>query len=293
MRHLLSAEQLTLENVRAILQRADDLAAGAAADVDRPLVATLFLSPSLRTRVGYEVATQRLRGSCVTVNELRFDSAMSAAESVPDALRTVSGMVDVVVSRAPHDLAQVVDIAQPSCPVINGGDIREHPSQALIDVAAIERFAGPVAEQRIALCGDLRMRAVTSLLQVLCLTPPRQLLLASPPSRSATIPTALQALSQVVEPEEILDVDVLLLPGLAPRVGSDDLAPDVRRRYAADARMLARLPDSAIVTSPMPVIDEMTDDVRRDPRNVMFEHSDHGVWVRAALLERMMSIQAR
>ena len=287
-RHLLRMNDLSDADIETVLSRADELAAGGPSS--GPTIsnaATIFLTSSLRTRVGFAVAARRLGAGVVDVQEMRDDDTMSVGESFEDTLRTVSGMVDLIITRVPFDLGPEA-VASAVCPVINAGDAVEHPSQALIDISAIRTWAGPVDQRVIGICGDLSMRAVTSLLELLARTPPQRLLLFSPPSRRGAtehLPDSLAAVTSCSDTPEVRELDVLYLPGLPQSRGSDVLASAQRAKFAFGPEMAQLLPDSAVVLSPLPVIDEIEDSLRGDPRIKMFEQSDRGVFVRMALME--------
>ena len=285
-RHLVRASDLTDTDVRHLVERAEELAEGGTPQVEKSaLVGTLFLTPSMRTRVGFAAAAFRLGCSALPVTELRFDDKMSDAESLEDAVRVLTGMVDVLVTRSPRQLDHdwLRDFA--ACPLVNGGDSTEHPTQALVDIAAIEKFAGPVEDQRIAICGDARMRSVTSLLRLFGRMPPRSLVIAAPNGRGPLDPAGLIGQCEFVAPNDLGEFDVLLMPGLAPGTGPEILGPSERTAFSASACMLEGLSERGVVLSPMPVIDEIDNDVRKDPRLKMFEQSDHAVFVRMAILE--------
>ncbi len=286
MRHVLTVDDVSDEDVDRVLSRASELADGASPLRTAPLLATMFLSPSVRTRVGFSAAAVRLGGASVDASELRFGPAMSKSETFDDALRIVSGMVDVVVVRVPFRLdgEMVTRVAQ--CPVVNGGDEGgEHPSQALIDLAAIERFAGPVGELRIGLCGDLGMRAVSSLLRLLERRPPAALRLMAPEHRGVGVDLGRLADRSEISAVRLDTLDVLYLPGLPAGGPGGRLDDEQRAAYALTGRRLAEVDKAAVVLCPLPVIDEVDDMARTDPRIRMFEQSDHAVHVRTALLE--------
>jgi len=257
----------------------------------RPLVGLLFLTPSLRTRVGFASAAVRLGGAYVDALEARFTPDMSAPESFDDQLRTLSGMVDLVVARVPFALGPVAQESS-TVPVVNGGDgpAGEHPTQALIDLYSIERELGPVEGLRIAIVGDLTMRAVRSLLGLLDRRPPLELRLIGPEGRRAH-GVELDSLTMRTVVSSTLDVDaidVVYVAGLPQGVGPDALDEAARGRYAIDGDVLAALPQHALVVSPMPVIDEVTVEARRDPRVVFHRQSDRGVFVRMALVRHLL-----
>ena len=291
-RHIHTVGDLSDEDVSRILGRAKQLASRQTQVTPMEFeAATVFLTPSLRTRVGFTVAAQRLGARVVDIREARYDSSMSDGESFSDTLRTVSGMVDVIITRTPFGLdADLLSAA--CCPVINGGDTHHHPSQALIDLFAITTFAGQPADLTIGVCGDLSMRAVASLLELLDRTPPKRLVLASPPTRRGAadpLPTNLSAVATWSERPDVTDLDVLYLPGLPQGRGHDVLTDEIRERYSFDRGMASSLPRSATVLSPLPVVDEVASECRDDPRIRMFEQSDRSVFIRMAMLERVLS----
>ena len=111
-------------------------------------------------------------------------SPTAKPESWQDTLRTVAGYTDILIARIGHPLSRAELTDWLMRPLLNGGDFgpnAEHPSQALIDLFAMERL-GAVTELRIAVCGDLRMRVVRSLLRLLARTPPRRLVLITDPT---------------------------------------------------------------------------------------------------------------
>jgi aspartate carbamoyltransferase catalytic subunit len=197
-------------------------------------------------------------------------------------------MVDVVISRTPFPLSEV-DLSAAVCPLVNGGDASvEHPTQALIDLSAMTTYAGPVEGLRIAVCGDPRMRAVSSLLSLLTRRPPRELRIVAPRSRQVdweSLAPPLRAVTTVLDGPDVDGVDVLYLPGLPMARGDDSLDDVERARFAFDDRLAAALPQHAVVLSPLPVIDEIAASQRLDPRLRMWQQSDRAVAVRAAVLE--------
>jgi aspartate carbamoyltransferase catalytic subunit len=274
---------LETEEIRRILLRAADLRAGAVTRLDQPpLVGLLFLEPSLRTRVGFAAAAARLGGQSIDIGERRANQA-AMPESWADTLRVVSGHVDLVVARPgrPLDGSQLRGLLVSS--FLNGGDAGregEHPSQALIDMYAIEQACGPVSRLTIAICGDLRMRAVRSLVRLFARFPPRRLVQISDPR----LRDGAEAGPEDRAPWELDDVDVLYVAGI-PHGALDEPG---RARLRVDRRALDALPAGAVVLSPMPVIDEIATTARADPRIRMFQQSDDALFVRMALIETLL-----
>lgn len=272
-------DDLTDREADAILRRAAELLDGApAATPTRRVLATAFFEESLRTRVGFATAAARLGWAAVPV-DARREGALSSAESWVDTLRTLAGLVDVVVARPalPMNRATVSEITRAA--VINGGDrgpLAEHPSQALIDLFAIERLCGPAQALRVALCGDLRMRAARSLRKLLARRGAR-LLAVTDDELAAADAADLERR----EPWQLDDVDVLYVVGIPHGA----LPLDRRDRLLVGIDAMRSLHPEAVVLSPMPVIDEITAAARRDDRVRFFEANDWSVPVRMAVLE--------
>lgn len=260
-------------------------------------VALLFLSSSLRTRVGFAVATTRLGAQPIDAGTLRWSGGMSAAESFGDTIRTLSGMVDVVVCRTSARLDRRELDERCAVPLISGGDAAAHPSQGLIDLFALRSLGRPLSELHVLICGDLGSRVVRSLLDVLERFPPARLTLAAPPGRDDPGPFGASLTGRLVRRSEFdpTGADVVYLAGLpAGDPGSASyLDQHTRHSYALTAERLALLGSGAVVLSPLPLVDELAEDVRADRRCQAFDQSDDGVFVRAALLDFFLSSARR
>ena len=212
------------------------------------------------------------------------ERAAGPPEGWADTLRVVSGNVDLIVARPGRpldDAAQLWPLLVSS--FLNGGDTGrrgEHPSQALIDLYAIEQARGPVSELTVAICGDLRMRAVRSLLRLFARFPPRHLVAITDPHLvdDGGLP------GEQRKPWDVDDVDVLYVAGL-PHGALDEPG---RARLRVDRKALAALRPDAVVLSPMPVIDEIATTARSDPRVRMFQQSDDALYVRMSLIEALL-----
>lgn len=286
-----SINDLNDQQVDRILGRARELRAGGplrSPPLTPRVVGLAFLEPSLRTRVGFAVAAARLGWTSVEVHAPR-SGPTSQPEPWTETLRVLSGMVDIVVARPGCVLDPVATAHWSAAPVLNGGDNgpdAEHPSQALVDLFAIECLVGAVDTLKIALCGDLRMRSARSFLRLLARRPPARLIVITDPSLedSASRPSALLPLLERRTLDEVDDVDVISAVGIPD--GATDVA--VRRRLQVDRSTMDRLPDHAAVLSPMPVLDEIETAALDHPRVRLYEQSDLAVWVRMAILEEIV-----
>ncbi|MGA1869517.1 MAG: aspartate carbamoyltransferase catalytic subunit [bacterium] len=160
-KHLLGIEDLTKEEILAILDTADSFKEVLTRDIKKvpPLrgktIINLFHEPSTRTRISFEIAGKRL--SADTINISATGSSFSKGESLRDTVKTLEAMKpDILVIRhaapgAVHQLAPLVNFS-----IINAGDgAHEHPTQALLDMLTIKDKKRSFNRLTIAIVGDI------------------------------------------------------------------------------------------------------------------------------------------
>jgi aspartate carbamoyltransferase catalytic subunit len=159
--HLLDIESLTPDEIITVLDTARAFkAVGERAIKKVPAlrgktVINLFIEPSTRTRISFELAEQRL--SADVINFSAEASSFKKGETLKDTARNLEALnADFIVIRhsasgAPHFLSRVLDAH-----VINAGDgAHEHPTQALLDVFTIRERKGKIAGLNITILGDI------------------------------------------------------------------------------------------------------------------------------------------
>ncbi|GHF14735.1 hypothetical protein [Pseudolysinimonas yzui] len=286
-RRIHAVADLSDAEIDAVLDRARALARKEVSPrALRASIGLVFLEPSLRTRVGFEAAAYAVGATPILIQERRT-SERSVPERLEDTLRTVSGYVDALIVRSGRPSAELAVATRDDRGWLNGGDSRDHPSQALIDLFAIEMLQGPVDRTRIAIVGDLRMRSVTSLLELLERHPPAALSLVTSAGLTdgVVLPPQLATLCRFVDARELDDIDVVYAAGVPDGAIPDEARPALR----VGREVLAALRPDGVALSPMPVIDEIASSVRDDPRVRYFEQSDLGLFVRIALLELLLA----
>ncbi len=119
-------------------------------------VVNLFMEPSTRTRIAFEMAAKNLSAEVLTISG--DASSLSKGETLRDTALNIQALAaDALVIRhssagSPLYLSKVVDI-----PVINAGDgAHEHPTQALLDAFTLrERFGKDLTGLRVTILGDI------------------------------------------------------------------------------------------------------------------------------------------
>lgn len=251
-------------------------------------VGTMFLEPSLRTRTGFAAAAHRLGWPTPLEAIDRRASEISMPESMHDTVAVLGAYVDLLVLRVTGPVRSVVDALPDHVHVINAGDrgpAAEHPSQALIDLVAMQQLVGPVEDLHVALVGDLRMRSARSLLGLLARRHPARLTLVTDPALTdgLVLPELLRGSTVVDHLDDAVAVDALHVVGI-PHGGAEE---QVRTRLRVTVSSLHTLTARGRVFSPMPVIDEIAQNIRTDDSMAFLRQSALGLPVRMALLNTL------
>jgi ornithine carbamoyltransferase len=125
-------------------------------------VAVIMLKPSLRTRVSFEVAIERLGGTPVLL--IGEGSAFSRGETVKDTVKVLERYVDCIVLRT-FEQSHIEEVAEhASIPVINALTDDYHPCQVLADLVTIRERKRHLAGLNAAYVGDGNNMANTLLI---------------------------------------------------------------------------------------------------------------------------------
>ncbi len=274
--HLLTLDDLGAAGIRQVLARAAQLKAGATPRRHGLVMLSVFLEPSVRTRVGFSAAAARAGIAVVELDASRHGPGMSAPESWADAMRCASGQVDVVVLRDDDD-ARFAGLVEASVvPVINAGGLGAHPTQTLIDLFAMTQL-GTVEGLRIGLVGDMGMRCAKSLQRGLGLLGAPSPVLMHPPGRGP---------ERDGRPLDVNGLDVLYVAGLPERRGHHVVVAGQRAKWAVTVATVESFTGS--VLCPLPRVDEIDVSVDEHPRAAYFRQADDSRYVRTALLEHVL-----
>lgn len=150
MRHLLEIDDLSAEELHAVLDLADP---GAAPRVlDGLGMALVFEKPSARTRNSMEMAVVQLGGHPMYIQG--SEVGMGTRESIEDVTRTLACYHAALGARVfAHETVErmaAVDVV----PVVNMLSDEAHPLQALADLLTIRTVFGGLAGRTVAYVGD-------------------------------------------------------------------------------------------------------------------------------------------
>src|SRR5881394_4314829 len=156
MKHLLSIEQLSREEIERILQRTAELKTNRGKISAQPLAgqtwALIFSKPSTRTRVSFDVGIRELGGETIYLNAA--DIQLGRGEPIKDTARVLSRMIHGAVIRtfAQQDVEEFARYS--AIPTVNALTDDEHPCQILTDIFTFQEKRGPIQGKVVAFIGD-------------------------------------------------------------------------------------------------------------------------------------------
>ena len=260
------------------------------------ILANLFYEPSTRTSSSFASAMERLGGSVIQINEVRY-SSVAKGESLPDTVRTLEAYADVIVIRHPEVGSAALAAKAARKPVINAGDgIGEHPTQALLDLFTIFEELRTVDDLTITMLGDLKYgRTVHSLAQLLSMFNVRlnyvsPEMLRMPPEIVATLAENGIAQHEGDSLDDVLEeTDVLYVTRVQKeRFEDPEEYEAVKNAYVITPETMQRAKGEMILMHPLPRVYEIEREVDDDPRAAYFRQVEYGLYVRMAVLAMVL-----
>ena len=304
MKHIISPLDLTVSELNDVLSLAEDIIKDPkkySHVCDGKKLATLFYEPSTRTRLSFEAAMLNLGGSVLGFSSADSSSA-AKGESVADTIRVISSYADICAIRHPKEGAPLVAAKYSSIPVINAGDGgHNHPTQTLTDLLTIENLKGKLSDLTVGLCGDLKFgRTVHSLINALVRYPNIKFVLISP--KELRIPAYIR--EEVLEANNIPYEEVQVLEEVMPnldllymtrvqkeRFFNEDDYIRLKDSFILDAAKMKYAKQDMLVLHPLPRVNEISKEVDNDPRAVYFKQAQYGVYVRMALIMKLLGVE--
>jgi len=294
-KHLLDIESLTAEDLLTILDTARAFkAVGERAIKKVPAlrgktVINLFIEPSTRTRISFELSEQRL--SADIINFTAEASSLKKGETLKDTARNLEALnADFIVIRhsasgAPHFLARVLDAS-----VINAGDgAHEHPTQALLDAFTIRERKGRIKDLKVTILGDILYSRVARS-DIWALTKlGAQVTLCGP---ATLVPRQFEQMGCHVTydvEEAIGDADIINLLRIQHERQRKTMFPSLGEYssfFGLNKARLSRTKPEALIMHPGPINRgvEIDSEIADSDRSLILEQVTNGLAVRMAVL---------
>jgi len=157
VRHFLTLNDLSRDELRTLIQRAIELKARQkAGKILEPLknkvLGMVFEKSSTRTRVSFEAGMAQFGGHAIFLSPR--DTQLGRGEPIEDSARVLSRMVDIIMIRTfEHEkIRRFAEYSQ--VPVINALTNEYHPCQLLADMQTYVEHRGDISGKRVAWIGD-------------------------------------------------------------------------------------------------------------------------------------------
>lgn len=301
-RNLIKSEDFSVKEIDQILSLSQNI-------IENPskysrvcegkLLATLFYEPSTRTRLSFESAMCRLGGSIVGFSEPN-SSSVAKGESLGDTIRTVSCYADAIVMRHPVAGSAEEAAKYTEVPFINAGDGgNQHPTQTLTDLLTIKSLKGNLENHTIGLCGDLKNgRTVHSLVKAMSRYKGTKFIFISPEELKMPeyIKEAIQEQGHAYYETNNLDevignLDILYMTRVQrERFENQEEYENLKDCYILNKSKMQSAREDMLVMHPLPRVNEIDIDVDSDERAVYFKQAKYGMFVRMALIMKLLGV---
>jgi len=294
-KHLLDIESLTAEEITTVLDTARAFkAVGERAIKKVPAlrgrtVVNLFVEPSTRTRISFELCEQRL--SADIINFTAEASSLKKGETLKDTAKNLQALnADFIIIRhsaagAPHFLARVMDAH-----IINAGDgAHEHPTQALLDAFTIRERKGKIEGLNVTILGDILFSRVARS-NIWALTKlGAKVTLCGP---STLVPRTFEAMGCRVThdvDEALRDADIIHLLRIQHERQRKAMFPSINeytQLFGLNKARLEKTKPDALIMHPGPVNRgvEIDSEIADSTQSLILEQVTNGIAVRMAAL---------
>ena len=302
-RHLINPMDLSVDELDEIFTLAHQIIANPnefSNCCNGKILATLFYEPSTRTRFSFEAAMMRLGGKILGFSEPNSSSA-AKGETLADTIKMVSIYSDIIAMRHPKEGSAKVASMYSDVPVINAGDGgHHHPTQTLTDLLTIKSLKGTLHNHVIGICGDLKYgRTVQSLITAMSRYENIKFVLISP--KELRIPQYIRQevldknnieYCEVEKIEEVIEsLNILYMTRIQKeRFFNEDEYLRLKDSYILDARKMDRAKKDMIVMHPLPRVNEIDIEVDKDVRAAYFKQAEFGMYVRMALIAKLLGV---
>lgn len=301
----LSIADFTPKEIWALWDLAKELKAKQKASEPHPYLqgktlGMIFMKPSTRTRISFEVGMFQLGGHALYLSPSEI--GLGKREAIADVARVLSRYVDGMMARL-FDHEHIVELAKyASVPVINGLTDLLHPCQIVGDMLTILEQRGSFDDLVVAYIGDGNNVANSWI----------NMASKIPFTFRIACPEGYEPNAEIVARARRANVgriEIVRDPAVAAQ-GADILYTDVWasmgqeaeaeerknvfKNYLIDGRLMAKAKPGAKFMHCLPAHrgEEVTHDVMESPASIIFEQAENRLHIQKAILVTLMGKQS-
>lgn len=294
-RHLLTLEELSLKEIHQIHSTASAFKKILGRNVKKvpalrgKTIVNLFLEPSTRTRMAFDMAAKRLSADVISLDG--SSSSTTKGETLRDTAQNIEALqADMIVIRhaaagSPLYLSKILGI-----PVINAGDgSHEHPTQGLLDTFTMREHLGELKGRKVVILGDILFSRVARSNIHALVKFGANVTVVGP---STLVPHTLTPLGVTVSHDlrsALSDADVVMLLRIQHERQTHGMFPSLGEYtglFGLNKTRASWLNPKAIIMHPGPINRgvEIDSELADGNRSVILEQVTNGIAVRMAVL---------
>jgi ornithine carbamoyltransferase len=303
-KHLLTLHDFTAEEILQIIKTAEHLKMQCAMSESHPLlqgktIGMIFQKPSLRTRVSFEAGMTQLGGHAIYLGP--DDISLGKRETTEDIAIVLSRYVDAIMARVfGHSIVE--ELAQyATVPVINGLSDFSHPCQGLGDFLTIYEKKGRLQGLKLAYIGDGNNVATSLAYGAAKLG--MHAVIASPVGYELAETVIQQArrdakhtgtaIAVTNDPVEAVREADIVYTDVWASMGQEteqEERQQLFQRYQVNMKLFNKAKPDAIFMHCLPAHydDEVTYEVAKDPRSVIYDQAENRMHAQKAVLTLLM-----
>ena len=287
MKNLFNLSSLSIEEITAILDRAQQFADGEKSDRAKgKVVASLFFEPSTRTQNSYSTAVMRLGGQVLTFNS--SVSSMTKGETFYDTVKVFEALgCDAAIIRDKKN-EYWKELEGIKMPILSGGDgTGNHPTQSLLDLLTIRQEFGHFDGLKVCIVGDIiHSRVAHTDIEVMER-------LGMEVYTSGPDEFKEEGFNYIDFDKAIKEMDVIMLLRIQhERLSSEMIMSkeDYNKQFGLNKDRVRAMKTNAIIMHPAPFNRgvEIDDDCVECEKSRIFKQMSNGVFVRMAAVERSL-----
>lgn len=287
MKNLFNLSSLSIEEITAILDRAQQFADGEKSDRAKgKVVASLFFEPSTRTQNSYSTAVMRLGGQVLTFNS--SVSSMTKGETFYDTVKVFESLgCDAAIIRDKKN-EYWKELEGIKMPILSGGDgTGNHPTQSLLDLLTIRQEFGHFDGLKVCIVGDIiHSRVAHTDIEVMER-------LGMEVYTSGPDEFKEEGFNYIDFDKAIKEMDVIMLLRIQHERLSSEMVmskEDYNKQFGLNKDRVQAMKPNAIIMHPAPFNRgvEIDDDCVECEKSRIFKQMSNGVFVRMAAVERSL-----